>query len=202
MSSGLETLIDDARITSSDHVKAFLHGQLVGRWANFDRPVVVAVYRAEGDLDKIAEVDTLVEAQTLAEESRTGSRRSGCALLGVHVKLGAARALEYQGMVGRSMANGHNTVVQGLVWSETGITESLAEVMSAHLFCTGLVSAALRLNTIGHLDAQHIISSTYETIERILAAKPPGLESLFAFTPEQEIAVMRHESMPYRLFVN
>lgn len=201
MSSGLETLIEEERVSDSSDVEAFFHGQLSGRWAEFDRPVLVATYRAGDDLGLAAEIDALVEAQTLASESRTGSCRMGRALLGVHSKLGTANAAEYEALISRSTAQGHATVVQGLVWRATGISEMAAQAMSAHIFCVGLVGSALRLGVIGHISAQNIVNHAHPLIEQMLIQPVVDLDAIAAFTPEQEIAVMRHETMSYRLFV-
>ena len=45
--------------------------------------------------ERIAAADRLVEAQTLPEELRAGSRRTGNALLSVHAKLGTPGAKDY-----------------------------------------------------------------------------------------------------------
>ena len=202
MSAGLETLVDENRVASSEEVETLLYGQLSNRWSDFDRPVLVATYRVAGDLIRVAEIDALVEAQTLAHDSRAGSRRAGRSLLGVHAKLGTDFASEYQSMVNRSVANGHNCVVQGLVWRGAGIAESVAEAMAAHTFCIGLVGAALRLGVIGHIDAQRIVNGAHTIIEEILSLAAADVGCISTFTPEQEIAVMRHETMSYRLFGN
>ena len=57
------------------------------RWATSDRVAVALAHRADGDLDRIAEIDRAVEAATLAEPLRTGSKRNGGALLAAHVRL-------------------------------------------------------------------------------------------------------------------
>ena len=59
------------------------------RWATSDRIAVALTHRARGDFDEIAEVDHSVEAATLAEPLRSGSKRNGNALLG------RARALRH-----------------------------------------------------------------------------------------------------------
>ena len=202
MSGGLETLVNEERVTSSDQVEMFVHGQLKFRWALFDRQILAAAWRAIDDLPRVGDIDALVEAQTLAAESRTGSKRAGQALLGVHARLGTPHAAEYQRMITDKMAHGHNTVVQGIVWHSIGICESAAELMSAYAFCVGIASAALRLGVIGHLDCQAIIAGARPVIRQILLDEVTGLDGVYSFTPEQEIAVMRHETMPYRLFVN
>jgi urease accessory protein len=202
MSAGLETLVSEDAIKAADQVEEFLSGQLRGRWSAFERPLLVATHRAAGELDCVCRIDALVEAQTLSAELRYGSLRAGGALLGVHVKLGTADASEYQAMVRQSLALGHNVVIQGLVWRGTGISEPAAEAMSAHIFCVGLIGAALRLGIIGHTDAQAMLARAHPDILELLATPCMGLDEICAFSPQQEIAVMRHETMSYRLFIN
>lgn len=202
MSAGLETLVTDNTIQTTDQVEGFLFGQLRGRWSTFERPVVITVHRAASELDRIAKIDTLVEAQTLASGLRDGSLRAGAALLGVHVKLGTTNAAEYHAMVRASLAPGHNAVVQGLVWQGAGISESAAEVMSAHTFCIGLIGAALRLGVIGHTDGQAVLTRAHARVLELVAAPCMRLDELCTFSPQQEIAVMQHETMSHRLFIN
>jgi len=202
MSAGLETLVSDGTVQTADQVEELLFGQLRCRWSTFDRPILIAAHRSAGELDQIAQVDMLVEAQTLAAELREGSRRAGAALLGVHVKLGTANAEEYQDMVRQSLVPGHNAVIQGLVWRGASISERTAEALSAHTFCVGLIGAALRLGVIGHTGAQGVLARAHPGVLKIMATPCMGLEEVCAFSPQQEIAVMRHETMPYRLFVN
>ena len=97
---------------------------------------------------------------------------------------------------------GLNTVVQGLGGGNIGVSENLIEAMSAHAFCVGLLGAALRLGVIGHTDAQAVFGRLHEIIiERFKQTSIP-LEEVSAFSPEQEIAVMRHENSTQRLFLN
>jgi urease accessory protein len=51
------------------------------RWVTSDRVAVALAHRAGDDFDKLAEIDQAVEAATLAEPLRNGSKRNGNALL-------------------------------------------------------------------------------------------------------------------------
>ncbi len=201
---GLETLCADGCIAAAPEVSSFLHGQLRHRWATCDRPAVAAAHkatdRAAVDFDAVESLDRLLEAQTLAAELRDGSRRCGGALLAVHEKLGTPGAEFYRALVRSGSAPGHLAAVQGLVGRGVGLTLTACEVLSAHTLCVGLLGAALRLGMIGHLDAQRSLQQARELIADILAAPAPGVETISAFTPEAEIAVMRHETAETRLF--
>ena len=202
MSGGIETLVDERRIDSVQAVEDFLTGQLQCRWATMERPIVVAASRTCTDLEVLCGIDAQVEAQTLATELRVGSVRSGRALLQVHSSLDTNNAEEFREMIQKDRAIGHNMVVQGLVWGNVGLSEHQIEAMSAHTFCVGLLGASLRLGVIGHTSTQAVFSRLHEMISGILKEISIPLEGVSAFSPEQEIAVMRHENSTSRLFLN
>ncbi len=199
---GLETLCADGCIAAAPEVSSFLHGQLRHRWATCDRPAVAAAHLVADGLEAVARIDHLLEAQTLAAELRDGSRRCGGALLAVHEELGTPGAEFYRALVRSGGAPGHLAAVQGLVGRGVGLTLTACEILSAHTLSVGLLGAALRLGMIGHLDAQRSLLQARELIADILAVPAPGVETISAFTPEAEIAVMRHETAQTRVFAN
>ena len=199
---GLETLREDGEVVSVEQVAQFLEGQLIHRWASFDAPVLVAAMRADGNFDRLAELDHIVEAMTLAPELREGSRRAGASLLKVHAGLGTPGAAEYRQSIVRRKARGHLPVVQGMLWHATALSEEACRAVSAHTLCTGIVGAALRLGLIGHLDAQKILLQVRPVLAGLLRL-PVGLaDESYAYTPHAEIAAMRHEVQDSRLFSN
>ncbi len=197
---GLETLGNDGLIVDDGDVAAFVGEQLRYRWARFDRPALAASHRAADDLDEVAAVDALVEAMSLAHDSRDGSRRAGGALLSVHGKLGTPGAGPYRRRVRDGHARGHLAVVQGLVWRGAGLDEPTASAVSAHGMCVGLLGAALRLGLIGHIGCQRALAELRDEIAALVAAAPPALDDMGASTPETDVAAMRHEIQPVRLF--
>jgi urease accessory protein len=199
---GLETLRADGEIVSAEQVAQFLEGQLVHRWASFDAPMLVAAMRAGGKFDRLADLDDLVEAMTLAPELREGSRRAGASLLKVHAGLGTPGAAEYRQRIAERKARGHLPVVQGLLWNATGLSEEACRAVSAHTLCTGIVGAALRLGLIGHLDAQKILLQVRPVLLDLLRLPTGQYEEVYACVPHAEIAAMRHEVQDSRLFAN
>lgn len=199
---GLETLCMEGQVSDSNGVREFLTSQLKNRWATFDRGVVVAAHRNHSDIEVLASLDGQVNAMTLAREMREGSRRAGSALLSVHAKLGTPGADAYRTMVRDHGAYGHLSMTQGFLWAARAVPTAHAETLSAHLLCVGMLGAALRLGIIGHVDTQSILASVRPLIARILSSRAPGPDRWHAFTPETEIAVMRHETADTRLFAN
>ena len=200
---GLETLCDEGRISGAGELESHLEGQILGRWSTFDRAVVVAAHGKACELDALAAIDRVVEAQTLAKESREGSRKAGRAFVGVHRRLGSPAAADYEAMIIAGRATGHIAVVQGMVWGGLGLDATAAMLLSAHQLSTGLLGAAIRLGIVGHVDAQRILVRAHGVAAAVLEAESvPCLDRLSVFAPEAEIAVMRHETTISRLFSN
>ncbi len=199
---GLEALRADGLVQSADDVALFAAGQLRHRWATADRPVLAATYTASDDLEAVAAIDRLQDAMALPLELRLGSQRMGAALLGVHARLETPNAVSYHSRVLARRAPGHVAVVQGLVWCGIGLDAEVAIGVSAHCFCIGMIGAALRLGIIGHLDGQRLLAKLHDLVVELQATPIPSLHEISTFTPACDIAFMRHEIQPGRLFAN
>lgn len=199
---GLEALCADQQVTSANDVQRFLEGQLQQRWATCDRLFLEAAHRARNDLDLVAALDRRLEAMTLPRELREGATRAGSALLGIHERLGTAGAAAYRRRVRGGEAPGHLPVVQGLLLAGVGLDERMAAVVSAHALSVGVVSAALRLSVITHVDAQRILTAVRRMLADLLAAPAADVTEASVYTPATDVAAMRHESQAARLFAN
>ncbi len=201
-SSGLETLHADREVTSVEQLSVFVEGQLKHRWATCDACALISAFRASGSLDRIAAVDAIVEAMSLATELREGSKRAGASLLTVHARLGTTGAADYRALISARKAFGHLPVAQGLLWSAVGMTEDACRAVSAHTLCTGLIGAALRLGMIGHLDAQKVLLGVRPMLSELLRLPVMDIDEICAYMPATEIAAMRHEVQDSRSFAN
>jgi urease accessory protein len=198
---GLETSIADGLVRGAPQATAFVEGQLTQRWAVCDRVALVAAYRAT-DMREIQHIDREVEVMTLALELRAGSRRAGTALLAVHERLGTAGAAAYRRLIRSGEAQGHLPVMQGCLWRATGMSEQSVQGASAHSFCVGLLSAALRLGALGHIHSQQALIQLRPLMALLIAQPVPPWEEMYTCTPAAEIAAMRHEVQSSRLFAN
>jgi urease accessory protein len=191
---GLEALRADGLVRTADDVALFIAALLRHRWATGDRPVLAAAHTAGDDLETVRALDHLQEAMALAHELRAGSRRIGAALLGVHARLGTRNAAFYRAWVLADQAPGHVAVMQGLL--------EVALAIAAHGFCVGLIGAALRLGLIGHVEGQRRLATFHDLIAEVLKNPLPSLDEISTFGPACDIAFMRHEVQPGRLFAN
>ncbi len=171
------------------------------RWATSDRVALALAHRADGDLDRIAQVDHAVEAATLSEPLRTGSKRNGNALLAAHARLQTPGAADLRTLIGDGKAHGHLSVVQGFVWRARGMSEADAIAVSGYSTAAGLIAAAVRLGRIGAVEAQTVLASVLETIADLSAPVAAGAE-IESFMPWVDAAASRHARAHLRLFAS
>lgn len=199
---GLETLRADGLVRDAAGVEAFVGGQLSQRWAQFDRPAVLAAFRAGGDIDRLCAIDRGIDAASLSREAREGARRIGVALLKVHDGLGTAGAAAYRARIAAGEAFGQMAAVHGFIGHACGLDENGACAMSAYQVGFSIVSAGLRIGLVGHVDAQRILQAQRARIADIMATDPVPADELHAYAPAAEIAMMRHETGHGRMFAN
>jgi urease accessory protein len=171
------------------------------RWATSDRIAVALAHRADGDLDDIAEIDRAVEAATLAESLRTGSKRNGNALLAAYTRLATNGAAELRALIEAGKTHGHLAVVQGFVWRARGLSEADAIAVSGYSTAAGLIAAAVRLGCVGAVEAQAVLTAVLPEIDALALPVPsdPAIES---FMPWLDAAAARHARAHLRLFAS
>ena len=178
-------------------VTMFLHH----RWATSDRVALSLAHRTDGDLDRVMEVDRAIDAATLCEPLRAGSKRNGNALLAAHVRLQTHGAVALRTLIADGKAHGHLPVVQGFVWRARGMSEPDAVAVSGYSTAAGLVAAAVRLGRIGAVEAQTVLASVLVTVADLLAPVTPAAE-IMSFMPWVDAAASRHTRAHMRLFAS
>jgi urease accessory protein len=201
-SFGLEGLHGDGALPDAAAVEKFLTRQIEGRWATSDCVALMAAHAAAGDLDRVAEIDDHVERSVPVAGWRAAGRRLGRALLTTHARLGTPGAAAYAARVEAGRAPGQGCVVQGLVAAGCGLSAAAAAALSGYGAGMMIVSAALRLGIIGHLDAQRMLAGQRARIAATATAPARPLEAMSAWVPSAEVAAMRHEPRAGRLFAS
>ncbi|MEN3378275.1 MAG: urease accessory protein [Hyphomicrobiales bacterium] len=200
-SNGIEGLAAQGPRLERARLAAAVDSTIRHRWACADRVALVHAFRAR-DLDRVAAIDAALEASTIAEPLRTGSKRNGGALLAAHVRLGTDCAAAFRALIDAGHAHGHLAVVQGLVWRSLGISEPHAVAMSGYTTASGLVAAAVRLGQIGAIEAQAVLGNALLAIEEAAGEPIPAAEEIASFTPWLDVACARQAHAHVRLFSN
>jgi urease accessory protein len=201
-SNGMEGLAAIGAPLDGPGLVGVLTAVLRHRWASCDRIALAHAWRAEGDLTRLAAIDQALEAATIPESLRRGSRRNGGALLAAHLRLGTTGAAGLRQAVEDGTLLGHLPVLQGSLWRRIGLEEALALYVSGYTTVSGLVSAAVRLGCLGAIAAQAALRDVLPLIETLAKARIVDDDRLAGALPWLDVACTRQQAAPLRLFAN
>jgi urease accessory protein len=205
-SNGIEGLVASDPAFDTASLIRTLTGLVRSRWAESDRVALILAHRTGPDPSGLGRIDAAVEAATLVEAMRIGSRRNGASLLTTHVRLATTGAEDLRAAIRSGLMLGHLATVQGALWRALGLSEPEAAAVAGYQLVSGLVSAAVRLGQIGAIQGQQALQTVLplvaEIAERPVAEEPGGAIVLTGFTPLIEVAAMRHARADLRLFAN
>jgi urease accessory protein len=203
-SFGLETLVQSGRVQTAGDVAAFLRAHLENSAAPTDAVLSLAARKAalSQDLQACLRLDRMLEALKIAAETRETSRQMGRQTLRVLHELSRDPFVaRFSGEVESGNAGCHHPIVFGI--ASAVMDWPAEETVSAFLYSTSalIVGASLRLLPLGQLAGQRILWN----LGPLIASLSRGCvdkteEDIWSFTPEIEIAAMRHESLDARMF--
>ena len=199
---GLEGLNQDNLADDTAGVAAFVEGQLRHRWAPGERNMIIHARNVASDLEAVLELDFLQHAMTIPAEQRHGSRTNGRALLNTHDKLGTRFVPAYRSAILEGRGHGHVAVAQGVIAAGSDMDETTAMIVAGYGCCTGILGAAVRLGLITAIDSQKILTGLGSAIIETATQPVLGLDEIGGFSPQNDIAMMRHEVQEARLFSN
>jgi urease accessory protein len=203
-SFGLETYCQAGIVVDGDGMARFLTAQLEGATGPCDATAVIAVLAAtqKSDLDGCRRLDETLDAMKPVREFREGSRQMGRQTLRVASSLtDDTRLTAYLEEVNAARIPGHHATAFGMTGGVLGWTG--LEAATAFLYATAAlqIGAALRLLSMGQVEGQRVLWRLHPVIERLAAeAARRDAADLWSFTPGLDIAGMRHERLPARLF--
>lgn len=172
------------------------------RWTPCDRIALAQAWRAGPDVPRMAEIGRALEAATLPESLRLGSRRNGAALLAAHVRLGTPGASALQAALEADALLGHLPLLQGALWRAVGLDEAAAIQVSGYTAASGVASAAVRLGCLGALPAQAALRDVLPLIAELSRGPVPDINRLGGFLPWLDIACARQQGASLRLFAS
>ena len=202
-SNGIEGLAALPYAFDCDALQRHAEAAIRHRWAGTDRVAMILAYRADGDLVRLETVDRAIEAATLPEPMRMGSRRAGRALLTTHARLGTLKADGLRTAIAGGRLIGHLAMIQGCLWRSIGLSEEEATAISGYQTVAGLATAAVRLGRIGAIEAQGVVRDMLPVIAACGTPLFDDADLVFdSMIPFIEIAAMRSARVELRLFAN
>lgn len=199
-SNGFEALLAHGVALDAAGLSRSLHCVLRHRWATSDRVALIHAHRCDGDLAAAIRIDQEVEAMSLCEPLRRGSRRNGSAFVTAHARIGTPLAPELHRAIRAGATPGHLPVAQGFLWRLIGLDERTAVAVSGYVTVAGLVTAAIRLGEIGAVAAQAVLAAALGLVAELAEGATEASEPMASFVPFIEIASARHAGADARLF--
>jgi urease accessory protein len=204
-SAGLESAIQKRVVTDAatlaDYARTAIDQAAMG-----DGVALVWAHRAAaaGDVDELVRIDERVHARKLSSETRTMSVRMGkkFAELGVEVT-GAPLLAAWRERIAAGATPGCYPVVLAATFAAQGLSARDAFVVHQYGVAAMILSAALRLMKVSHVDTQRLLyelnagaDAAYET------AAATRLDDMAGFAPLTEILAAVHVKAHVRLFMN
>ena len=206
ISYGLEQFVQEDRVNNAEDLRALLQTYLERQVGPAELVALRAAHAAgrAGDVDAVCHADRRLTAVTLAEELRNSSEQSGSRLLSLHRELTEDNVLEqYADRVDAETTPGNYAVVLGVVAGNAGIDERDACLLCCHGFVTGLVGAAQRVLSLGHTDAQRILSELQPIMSEVVRESASGaISDMTPFAPLVDVLSANHERAERRLFMS
>lgn len=201
---GLETYVSEGRITDSETFKAFLRSYLRSTISSCEGPILCEAARLaqEWDQQKILELEELSCAVKMTKESRESSLRMGKAFLRIMADILEDEEVDLLRKLCGSQGMTY-PVIYGLVCGRLKLEEERS--LQAFVFSTvnALVQSAVKLIPLGNTQAQKILLELQaemaccaeESLKRTL-------DEISNFCPGLDIASIKHESLPVRLYMS
>ena len=204
-SGGLESAIQKRVVTDAETLHAYAR-TAVEQAAMGDGIAVVWAHRAAaaGDVGELVRIDERVYARKLSDETRTMSVRMGkkFAEMGAEV-VGAPLLKAWRERIDTGATPGCYPVSLAVNFAAQGLAARDAFVVHQYGVAAMILSAALRLMKISHVDTQRILyrldagaDAAYE------AAAAARLADMAGFAPLIEILAAVHVKAHVRLFMN
>jgi urease accessory protein len=204
-SGGLESAVQKRVVTDADTLQAFAR-TAVEQAAQGDGIAVVWAHRAAaaGDVDELVRIDERVYARKLSGETRTMSVRMGkkFAEMGAEVT-GAPLLNAWRERIDAGATPGCYPVALAVNFAVQGLPARDAFVVHQYGVAAMILSAALRLMKISHVDTQRMLYRlTADADAAYEVAARSRLSDMAGFAPLTEILAAAHVKAHVRLFMN
>lgn len=207
-SFGLESLVQDNRVTDGASLRSYLEGMLRHSWATSDLMVIKAVYEVneanEDDYGYAFKIEKLVHFQRLAPESRDGMEKMGRRLIRLAPELFPALNFgALQAAIRGGSCFGSFPLVYGIIchWLRVPLRQAAEGYLYASASTS--VNAALRLISMGQTEAQRLTAALFPAIAAAWAAvREMDPSEAYSAMPLSELAMIRHETLYSRLFMS
>jgi urease accessory protein len=204
-SNGVESAVQEGVVRDAATLKEFVATALE-QAASCDGIALLVAHRAAraDDIDSVIVADRAILVRKLNEEGRTMALRMGRKLAELAAHVAALPFLmRWRSVVETDAARGTYPATLGVVGAALGLDE--CEVFTTHQYgvATMMVSAALRLMRLSHLDGQALIFALNAGVDAAYEdASRASLDDMATFAPMADILAAAHVKAHVRLFMS
>ncbi|HEY0827070.1 MAG TPA: urease accessory protein UreF [Bacilli bacterium] len=205
-SFGLETMVQEGKIHSIDHLREYVRTMLFHNWASTDGMGIKAVYQYVPDQqwDQLWTIDQLLHVQRASSETRDGVQKMGKRLFQLAQSMyPRLNWMPLQEALRSKQCYGAYPIVHGLICYNLQVPLQMAAEGYLYNAVVAAVNSGLRLMSIGQTQVQVLIADLLPLIhtawDSVSALDPLELNSSI---PAADIAMMRHEVLYSRLFMS
>jgi urease accessory protein len=204
-SGGLESAIQKRTVFDAASLHGFVR-TAVEQASRGDAIAVICAHRAAlaGDIEELVRIDELVLSRKLSGETRAMSVRMGRKFAELAAQVtGTAEMQDWRGRVVSGVTPGCYPVALAVNFAAQRLSARDAFVVHQYGVAATILSAALRLMRVSHIDTQRMLfelsagsDASYEIAAR------SDLEAMAGFAPMTEILASVHVKAHVRLFMN
>ena len=200
---GLETYVEKETVHNAETLSEFLVTYTDSVLAKSEGPIVVSVMDAfnKNDDAKLQELEELSVASKLTGESRAASLRMGNAFMRISCNALANEIITRQ--YNKFKKNGITySTAYGVVMEALSVTKE--EAVSAYIFnsVNAVVQSAVKLIPLGNSEAQAVLIKMERVMNKAVnTSLSLHYDQIVTFCPGLDIAGMKHEILPVRLYM-
>jgi len=204
-SNGLESALQTGVVSNPDTLLSYVD-LILRQTARMDGIALLHAHRAAliGDYEAIVQADHELYCRRVGDEQQLMLTRVGKKLAELVLKIMPSPMVErWLGDIKAGGTPGCFPIGQAIALSHMGVDEAEAFVMHQYGIASMILSAALRLMRIDHLDTQRILFKAQGRVEAdYLAVRDLSLDEISSFAPIFDVLVAHHTTTHVRLFMN
>ncbi|MCL7999226.1 urease accessory protein UreF [Brucella sp. 21LCYQ03] len=204
-SNGLESALQTEVVTNPESLHQFVN-LVVRQAAHMDGIAFLHAHRAilAGDYEAVLAADHEVWDRRVGEEQQLMLARMGKKFAELSLKISDFPPLErWLKDIKSGATPGCFPIGQALALAHMGADERQAFVVHQYGVASMILSAAVRLMRIDHLDTQRILFAAQGRVERDYEdVHGLGLDEMSSFAPVFDVLVAHHTKTHVRLFMN
>ena len=204
-SNGLESALQTGVVSGPESLLEYVD-LILRQTARMDGIALLHAHRAAlaGDYAAILEADRELYCRRVGEEQQQMLTRVGRKFSELALTIMPSPALaRWLDDIKADATPGCLPISQAVVLAHMGVDEVEAFVMHQYGIATMILSAALRLMRIDHLDTQRILFTAQGHADRdYLAVRDLSLDEMASFAPVFDVLVAHHTTTHVRLFMN